>query len=93
MEPGFEMIEKEAVTTLKFPSDDVLRYPEERDQRYNELARALSLGNLEHVKTQIYFEDAESKKMIETTVWGLTDHRVILKQGNSIPIHRIYKTV
>jgi hypothetical protein len=56
------------------------------------LYRALALGNLEHSKIRIYFEDNQSKKVVETTVWALTDQRVILKQGHSIPINRIYKS-
>ena len=60
--------------------------------RESELQRALLLGNLEHSKIKIYFEDTDSKKMVETTVWGLTDNRVILKKGIGIPINRIYKS-
>jgi hypothetical protein len=51
----------------------------------------LSLGNLEHSKIKIYFEDDTSSKVVDTTVWGLTDKRVILKQGIVIPINRITK--
>jgi hypothetical protein len=62
-------------------------------QRMNDLDRALSLGNLEHGKIKIFFEDNISKKAIETTIWGVTDNRVILKQGLVIPVNRIYKIV
>jgi uncharacterized protein (UPF0248 family) len=48
------------------------------------------LGNLERSKIKIYFEDDTSKKVVNTTVWGVTDKRVILKQGLVIPIHRIH---
>jgi hypothetical protein len=44
-------------------------------KKENELERALALGNLEHSKIQIYFEDDRSKKMVETTVWALTECR------------------
>ena len=53
----------------------------------------MTLGNLEHVKMKIYFEDDASKKMVETTVWGITNERVILKKGVVIPIHRVHKIV
>jgi hypothetical protein len=43
-------------------------------------------------KIKIYFEDSQSKKVVETTVWAITDQRVILKRGYSIPINRIYKS-
>ena len=62
-------------------------------RRRQELDRALSLGNLEHSKIKIYFEDDASKKMVETTIWGVTEERVILKQGVVIPIQRIYKSI
>ncbi len=92
METNFELIEKEKIAELSFPKVDVLNDVSEKNQRFNDLNRALSLGNLEHSKIKIYFEDNNSKKVVETTVWGLTDHRVILKQGNVIPINRIFKS-
>lgn len=92
MSTEFETIEKESISNLHFPDTDVLQSKEEIRQRYSELNRALSLGNLEHSKTKIYFEDNQSKKVVETTVWGLTENRVILKQGNVIPINRIFKS-
>lgn len=87
----FEIIEKEDIETLKFPHSEVLDDEAAIIQRKNELERALSLGNLEHSKIQIYFEDDSSKKMVETTVWALTDESVVLKKGVGIPINRILK--
>ena len=92
MKPQFETIEKETIQLLSFPQSDVLESREEMMQRQMDLHRALALGNLEHSKIRIYFEDNQSKKMVETTVWAVTDQRVILKQGHSIPINRIYKS-
>lgn len=86
----YELIEKEGIESLKFPSHEVLGDIERIKERRNELNRALSLGNLEHAKIRIYFEDDNSKKVVETTVWGVTDKRVILKQGVVIPIHRVH---
>jgi hypothetical protein len=92
MATQFESIEKEKIAHLSFPKAEVLEDVAEIKQRFSDLNRALSLGNLEHSKIKIYFEDNQSKKMVETTVWGLTDQRVILKQGNVIPINRIFKS-
>jgi hypothetical protein len=92
MATQFESIEKEKIAHLSFPKAEVLEDVEAIEQRFSDLNRALSLGNLEHSKIKIYFEDNQSKKVVETTVWGLTDHRVILKQGNVIPINRIFKS-
>ena len=91
MTTTFEVIEKENIEKLKFPADEVLKDKELIKERASELNRALTLGNLEHTKIKIYFEDDHSKKLVETTVWGVTDKRVILKQGVVIPINRVYK--
>lgn len=87
----FEIIEKEKIETLKFPTEEVLFDKELIKERESELNRALALGNLEHSKIKIYFEDDQSRKLVETTVWGVTDKRVILKQGVVIPINRVHR--
>ena len=84
-------IEKENIRDLKFPDHDVLVSKDAIKIRNSHLERALKLGNLEHNKIKIVFEDAEGVKQVETTVWGVTDKRVILKQGVLIPIHRIHE--
>lgn len=91
MTEEFTIIEKEDIASLKFPATDVLEEANEIKTRIGEINRALSLGNLEHSKIKIFFEDNESKKIVNTTVWAVTDKNVILKQGVMIPIHRIYK--
>lgn len=88
----FETIEKEKISDLHFPKVDVLPDRDAQRQRSSDLQRALALGNLEHSKIKIYFEDDQSKKVVHTTVWGLTDNSVILKQGVGIPINRIYES-
>lgn len=91
MTEEFTIIEKEDIASLSFPATDVLDDDNEIKTRIGEINRALSLGNLEHSKIKIFFEDNESKKIVNTTVWAVTDKNVILKQGVMIPIHRIYK--
>ena len=91
MTATFETIAKEKIETLKFPNDEVLKDKDLIKEREFELNRALALGNLEHTKIKIYFEDDQSRKLVETTVWGVTDKRVILKQGVVIPINRVHK--
>ena len=85
------LIEKENIRGLKFPDSEVLTSKDEIKIRYSNIERAMKLGNLEHHKIKIVFEDADSLKQVETTVWGVTDKRVILKQGILIPIHRIHE--
>lgn len=87
---SFQTIEKEKIEDLKFPSSEVLNDSVQIEERLSELQRALSLGNLEHSKIKIFFEDDSHCYMVETTVWGVTDKRVILKQGVVIPIQRIH---
>ncbi|MDP3680130.1 MAG: hypothetical protein Q8R22_04785 [Flavobacterium sp.] len=91
MTEEFKIIDKEDIALLKFPTTDVLDDVDEIKTRISDINRALSLGNLEHSKIKIFFEDSESKKIVDTTVWGVTDKNVMLKQGVMIPIHRIYK--
>lgn len=87
---AFENIEKEKIPELKFPDREVLNNKEKIQERNSELGRALSLGNLENTKVRIFFEDDTSYKVVETTVWGVTDKRIILKQGAVIPIKRVF---
>jgi hypothetical protein len=86
----YELITKEKIENLKFPSYEVLIDRDKIKERQTDLNRALSLGNLEHGKIKIYFEDDNSKKVVETTIWGVTDKRIILKHGVVIPIHRVH---
>lgn len=92
MNDNFLTIQKEDIRILKFPNKDVLEDKEAISQRLNDLNRGQALGNLEHSKIKIYFEDDLSKKVVETTVWAVTDNNVILKKGIGIPINRIIKS-
>ncbi|MBB1193534.1 hypothetical protein DNC80_07595 [Flavobacterium sp. SOK18b] len=91
MTQDFITIDKEAIAALKFPNTDVLEDNDQIKMRISEVNRALSLGNLEHSKIKIFFEDVESKKVVDTTVWAVTDKNIILKQGVMIPINPIHK--
>ncbi len=84
-----ETINKEDIKFLKFPQEEVLCSKEQQKIRRYRLRRALSLGNLEHEKVGILFQDNEGVKKVETTVWGVTDKSVILKKSTIIPLERI----
>jgi hypothetical protein len=86
-----QTIEKEEIEGLKFPAVEVLTEQEHIQERNENLKRALTLGNLERGKARIYFADDQNLKVVETTVWGVTDKRIILKHGVVIPIHRVHK--
>lgn len=88
-----KLIDKENVGDLSFPKEDVLSTTEERRKRRIELDRALILGNVDHSKVRIYFSDNEGYKQVETTIWAVTEERIILKSGMVIPIKRIHEVI
>jgi hypothetical protein len=92
MATAFQSIEKEKINSLIFPNNDVLVDRQAILKRIAELGYAFSLGNLEYFKIKIYFEDNVSKKVVESSVTGITDQKVILDNNIMIPINRIYKT-
>lgn len=82
---------KEEISRMHFPAEEVLSSTEAIEQRRILLERSVILGNTFKGKTKLIFEDSEGLRQIETHIWGLTDKRVILKQGIVIPIHRIHE--
>lgn len=82
-------IQKEIVPYLHFPKEDVLFSKEEQKIRQEKLNYATVIGNIDHAKVAILFEDMHGLKRIETTVWATTEEDIVLKQGATIPIHRI----
>jgi hypothetical protein len=84
-------VAKESITNLIFPNQEVLHSEESRRKRHHELELATTLGNIEHYKIRIVFEDKEGFKQVNTTIWATTDSRIILKGGVMIPINRIHE--
>jgi ribosome-interacting GTPase 1 len=82
-------VSKESIADLVFPIEDVLKSEDEKNVIKRELERATTLGNVEHNKTKIIFEDNGGIKQVETTIWATTDKRIVLKGGVVIPINRI----
>jgi hypothetical protein len=80
---------KEDVAFLHFPKDDVLFLKEDQIDRQKRLDDAITLGNIEHQKVKITFQDIEGIKQVETTIWAVTDKSIVLKKGVIMPIHRI----
>jgi len=88
---NFTHIEKEEVSSLHFPKEDVLEDVDLKKLRKAAVDRAISMGNLEHYKVKIYFSDDAGEKVVNTTIWAVTDVAIVLKQHVLIPIHRIIK--
>ena len=91
MESTVALVEKEDVSSLIFPSTPVQLTEAEHKILLSQLERANTLGNIEHHKVHIYFEDSVGLKRVHTTVWAFTDKSVLLKKNVQIPIHRIIK--
>ena len=87
----YTLVEKEEVAVMHFPTEDVLTDAAQKNQRDESINRANSLGNLEHYKVKIYFADEAGSKWVHTTIWGVTDKAILLKQNVVLPIHRIIK--
>ncbi len=87
----FELVEKEEITSFNFPESEIIRNDEDKKLIKRELDRAISLGNIEHLKVKIYFEDDKGEKVVNTTIWGITDNAILLKKNVVIPIRRIIK--
>ncbi len=86
-----KFIEKEQITSLKFPDSEVLTSNEEIVERNNNLMKAMTLGNSIKHKVKIHFKDVYNHNYVETTVWYANSKHIALKGGIIIPIKSIYK--
>jgi hypothetical protein len=87
------IIEKELLETIHFPHEEVLSDAVLIQFRKYEAQRAMKLGNTYKDKVKIVFEDTEGLKMVETTVWGMTDNDLIFKRGMMMPLHRVHEII
>lgn len=85
------LVDKHTISELKFPITEVLNTKVETDERIAMLHKATSLGNLAKHKVLITFEDVEGLKRVHTTIWAITDRKILLKAGRTIPINRIHR--
>jgi hypothetical protein len=89
--PATNVVAKENISQLSFPKSDVLSDITQIENRKKRIKRAMTLGNTRKSKVRIIFEDAEGIKTVETTIWGVTEKNIILKQTTIIPIRRIHE--
>ncbi len=85
------LIDKEKISELSFPQEEVLSAPNQITKRLTDLKSAHELGDMAHYKVRIMFADKIGKKRVETTIWNITNDEVVLKYGVKIPICRIYR--
>lgn len=84
------LMTKENLHLLRFAEEEVAPTELARRKRSIALIRAMRLGNLFKNKVSIYFRDSFNRLIrVQTTIWGVTQHNVILKRGTLIPIHSI----
>ena len=85
------LIEKEHIPLLNFNREDVLIYAHDKQRRSDDLYKALILGNVYRRKVKIVFKSVQGIKKVETTIWGVTENNIILKNGITVPIKCIYE--
>ena len=85
-----DIVEKEALSTLQFPHDDVLPDLAARQRRRADADRAVTLGNAYHGKLDIYFHTADgATKRVATTIWAADADYLTLKSGASLPLRAV----
>ena len=80
------LIEKELIPSLKFNDKSTV---EQHPELLNQIEKATILGNSHRTKVSIYFQDDESVKRVETTIWASGTKFICLKGGVWIPISRL----
>ena len=86
-------IDKEEIERLNFPEQEVLFNKDEIEERRSQAEKAMRLGNMFHTRVKIVFEDSKGMKMVETTIWGVSDRNLVLKKAILLPLHRVHKLV
>jgi len=89
----FPLVEKEELKNHSFPETDVLSDLEAKKNRSQKLHRATSLGNLEHKRVHIIFQDEEGIKRLYTTLWAQMDNKIIMRDANVLPAHRVVDVI
>lgn len=87
--PEAVMIPKERIPSLHFPKQPVELTEAQRNANMAVMRDATRLGNTDHGKCRIVFEDDEGLKAVETTIWTFDKDHIVLKYGTVIPIGRV----
>ncbi|WP_375578475.1 hypothetical protein ABWH96_15795 [Marivirga tractuosa] len=89
-----QILKKEDLVNVNFTPNEVIKDQEGKQNLMSELVRAQALGNLEKIKVKIIFQLKEGGKgEVETTVWGVGEHHLMLKGGIHLPIRAIEKII
>jgi hypothetical protein len=82
-------IPKERIPSLRFPRQPLPMSAEQRKEIEQKMELAARLGNGEHGKCRILFQDDEGLKAVETTIWAFDPENIVLKYGMTIPVSRV----
>ncbi len=83
------LIAKEQIPALRFPQEPVSITMDQRRSILHTLQLATRLGNSEHGKCRILFQDDQGLKAVETTIWTYDPDNIVLKYGTTIPVSRV----
>ena len=83
------LIPKESIPSLRFEKKECLPNEADRIDRKMNLEKAVILGNTYKKKVRITFETETGAKIVETTVWAVTERNILLKSGVYLPIGAI----
>ncbi len=83
------LIPKERIPGLRFPQDPLAITMDQRRSMLRTLQVATRLGNAEHGKCRIVFQDDQGLKAVETTIWAFDPENIVLKYGTTIPVSRV----
>lgn len=91
LSPNTTLIPKELVSSLRFPKQPLPLSESEREEIHRRIGEAARLGNGEHGKCRIIFQDNEGEKAVETTIWTYDRDNIVLKYGMTIPVARVLR--
>ena len=80
------IIEKESITNCTFNKETEIV---QQKDLLKKIQNATILGNTHHSKVTIIFQDDDSVKRVDTTIWAAGPKFICLKGGIWIPINRI----
>ncbi|MGE0562145.1 MAG: hypothetical protein AB7O47_10030 [Flavobacteriales bacterium] len=84
---------KEDIGKLTFSKEDVLlNDKEQQNERLQGLTRAMYLGK-DKIKVRILFRDTIGEKIVETTIWGVSEKYILLKGAIILPIKSTLKII
>ena len=83
-----EIIQKEQLSLVQFAGDSALN-PIQKSELMLKLKKSETLGNGFKNKCKIYFNALTGLKVVETTIWMVSNEYINLKGGQTIPVNCI----